>query len=158
MQLHTYLNYGGNCEQAFRFYEQHLGGKITMMMTHGQQPNSQDVPPDWKNAILYARMSIGGTELMGSDVPPDHFQPMRSVYLSLTLGSTEEAERIYALLSEGGQIFMPMQETFFASRFGMLEGQIRHVLDDPSRTAELGLTVIALLEISVHFSATISQV
>lgn len=120
MQLHTYLNYGGNCEQAFRFYEQHLGGKITMIMTHDQQPNSQDVPPDWKKAILYARMSIGGTELMGSDVPPDHFQPMRSVYLSLTLGSTEEAERIYALLSEGGQIFMPMQETFFASRFGML--------------------------------------
>ena len=91
-----------------------------MMMTHGQQPNANDVPPEWKNAILYARMSIGETEVMGSDVPPDRFQPMRSVYLSLTVSSTEEAERIYALLSDGGQIFMPMQETFFALRFGML--------------------------------------
>ena len=120
MRLHTYLNYGGNCAQAFRFYEQHLGGRITMMMTHGQQPNAKDVPPESKDAILYARMSIGETELMGSDVPPDRFQPMRSVYLSLTVSSIEEAERIYALLSDGGQIFMPMQETFFAFRFGML--------------------------------------
>ena len=120
MKLHTYLNYGGNCEQAFRFYEQHLGGKITMMMTHGQQPNPNDVPPDWKNAILHARINIGETELMGADVPPERFQPMRSVYLSLTVSNIDEAERIYALLSDGGQIFMPMQETFFAFRFGML--------------------------------------
>jgi PhnB protein len=120
MQLHTYLNYGGNCEQAFRFYEQHLGGKVTMMMRHGEQPNPTNVAPDWKNAVLHARMTIGGTELLGADIPPDRFQPMRSAYLSLTVSSTDEAERIYALLTEGGQIFMPMQETFFASRFAML--------------------------------------
>jgi PhnB protein len=120
MKLHTYLNYGGNCAQAFRFYEQHLGGRITMMMTHGQQPNAKDVPAESRDTILYARMGIGETELMGSDVPPDRFQPMRSVYLSLTVDSIEEAERIYALLSDAGQIFMPMQETFFAFRFGML--------------------------------------
>jgi PhnB protein len=120
MKLHTYLNYGGNCEQAFRFYEQHLGGKITMMMTHGQQPNPHDVPPNWKNAILHARISIGETVLMGADILPDRFQPIRSAYLSLTVGSIEEAERIYALLSDGGQIFMPMQETFFAFRFAQL--------------------------------------
>src|ERR1700730_9364326 len=120
MKLHTYLNYGGNCEQAFRFYEQHLGGKITMMMTQGQQPNPHDVPPDRKNAILHARINIGGTELMGADVPPERFQPMRSVYLSLIVSSIKEAERIYALLSDGGQIFMPMEETFFAFRFAML--------------------------------------
>ena len=120
MKLHTYLNYGGNCEQAFRFYEQHLGGKITMMMTHGQQPNAKDVPPGWTDAILHARMNIGETELFAADVPPERFQPMRSAYLSLTVGSIEEAERIYALLSDGGQIFMPIQETFFAFRFAML--------------------------------------
>lgn len=120
MKLHTYLNYGGNCEQAFRFYEQHLGGKITMMMTHDAQPAPNNVSPDWQKAILYARMNIGETELMGSDVPPERFQPMRSVYLSLGVTSTEEAERLHALLSEGGQIFMPMQETFFAFRFSML--------------------------------------
>ncbi len=120
MKLHTYLNYGGNCAQAFRFYEQHLGGKITMMMTHGEMPDPTNVPPERKNDILHARMNIGQTELLGSDVPPERFQPMRSVYLSLSVDSSEEAERIYALLSDGGQTFMPMQETFFAFRFAML--------------------------------------
>ena len=120
MKLYTYLNYGGNCEQAFRFYEQHLGGKISMMMTHGESPVPSDVPLDWKKAILHARMTLGETELMGADIPPDHFQPIRSAYLSLLVNSIEEAERIYGLLSDGGQIFMPMQETFFATRFGML--------------------------------------
>jgi PhnB protein len=120
MKLHTYLNYGGNCEQAFRFYEQHLGGKITMMMTHGEQPGSNSVPPDWRKAILHARMTIGETELLGADVPPDRFQPIRSAYLSLSVTTTDEAERIYGLLSDGGQIFMPMEETFFAFRFAML--------------------------------------
>ena len=120
MKLHPYLNYGGNCEPAFRFYEEHLGGKITMMQTHGQQPNAKDVPPEQKNAILYARMSIGETDLMGSDVPSDRFQPMRSAYLSLSVNSMDEAERIFALLSDGGEVFMPMQETFFAFRFAML--------------------------------------
>ena len=120
MKLHTYLNYGGNCEQAFRFYEQHLGGKITMMMTHGQQPGANNVPAEWKSAILHARLSIGGTELLGADIPPDRFKPMRSAYLSLTVESIDEAERIYALLSDGGDIFMPMAESFFASRFAML--------------------------------------
>ena len=120
MKLYTYLNYGGNCAQAFRFYEEHLGAKIAMMMTHGQLPDPSGVSPDWKDAILHARLNLGDTVLMGADVPPERFQPMRSAYLSLIVDSTEEAERIYALLSDGGQIFMPMQETFFATRFGML--------------------------------------
>jgi PhnB protein len=120
MKLHTFLNYGGNCREAFRFYEQHLGGKITMMVTHAQQPNQQNVPPAWMNAILHARIILGETELMGADVPPERFQSMRSAYLSLLVDSIDEAERIYALLSDGGQIFMPMEETFFAFRFAML--------------------------------------
>jgi PhnB protein len=120
MQLHTYLNYGGNCEEAFRFYERHLGGKITMLMRHGEQPTPGDVPPEWKDKVLHARMNLGGTELLGADIPADRFQPMRSAYLSLTLDSIDEAERVYALLSDGGQIFMPMDETFFANRFAML--------------------------------------
>lgn len=120
MQLRTYLNYGGNCAEAFRFYEQHLGGRITMMMRHGDAPGPQQVPDNWKQAILHARIEIGGTELLGADIPPDRFKPMRSAYLSLSLGSNEEAERVYALLREGGDVFMPMEETFFAFRFAML--------------------------------------
>jgi len=120
MKLHTYLNYGGNCAEAFRFYEQHLGGKIVMMMTHGELPDPSNVAPEWRNAILHARIDLGETQLFGADIPPDRFQPMRSAYLSLSVDSSAEAERIYALLVEDGQIFMPMEETFFATRFAML--------------------------------------
>ena len=120
MKLHTYLNFGGNCEEAFRFYEKNLGGKITMMMRYGDQPDPQNAPPGTEKFILYANMAIGETQLMGSDVPPERFQPTRSVYLSLAVDSSEEAERIFKLLNEGGEVFMPMAETFFAHRFGML--------------------------------------
>ncbi len=120
MKLDVYLNYGGNCEQAFRFYEQHLGGKITMMMRHGEQPNAGNVPANWRNAVLHARIEFGKTVLMGADIPPDRLQPMRSAYLTLTADSAEQAELLYALLTDSGQIFMKMEETFFASRFAML--------------------------------------
>jgi PhnB protein len=120
MKLNTYLNYGGNCEQAFKFYEQHLGGKITTLMRRSEQPNQGASWPGWEESVQYASMKLGETELMAADVPPDRFQPMRSAYLSLTVDSSGEADRIYALLSDGGQIFMPMEETFFAYRFAML--------------------------------------
>lgn len=118
IKLEIYVNYPGNCEEAFRFYEQHLGGKITMMMTHQQQPGGADVPENWKNAILHARLEIGDTALLGADIP--NAEPMRSAYLTLRLETAEETERIYGLLSEGGQIFMKLEETFYASRFAML--------------------------------------
>jgi PhnB protein len=120
MRLNTFLNFGGNCEEAFRFYEQHLGGRITMLMRRAEQPDQPTTWPGWENSIQYALMDLGETEVMASDVPPDRFQPMRSVYLSLTVDSASEAERIWTLLSDGGQIFMPMEETFFAIRFGQL--------------------------------------
>jgi len=118
MKLDFYINYPGNCEQAFRFYEQHLGGKITMMMTHQQQPGNTNIPQSWQNAILHARIEIGTAVLMGADIP--NAEPMRSAYLTLRVDSAEEAERLYALLSADGQIFMKMEKTFFASRFAML--------------------------------------
>lgn len=119
MKLNTYLNYGGNCAEAFRFYEEHLGGKITMMMTHGQMPDPSSVDPAWRDKIFHARIELGGTALDAADIPSERFQPMRSAYLSLSVDSIAEAERIYALLSEGGEIFMPLAETFFAFRFAM---------------------------------------
>jgi PhnB protein len=120
MQLHTYLNFGGTCEQAFRFYEQHLGGHITTLMRHSESPEPGPVGPEWGDKVLHARVTLGGTELLGADIPPDRFQPMRSAYLTLTLDTAEEADRVFALLGEGGELFMPMQTTFFASRFAML--------------------------------------
>ncbi|MFL5386339.1 MAG: VOC family protein [Longimicrobiaceae bacterium] len=118
MKLDVYLNYAGNCEEAFRFYEQHLGGRITGITWHGERPDQAGVPADGKRAVLHARIEIGTTVLMGADIPGA--EPMRSAYLTLTFDSAGEAERVYALLSDGGQIFMKMEETFFASRFAML--------------------------------------
>jgi PhnB protein len=120
MKLYTYLNYGGNCRQAFEFYAEHLGGTITSLTTHGELPGSSEIPPEWRDAVLHARIEIGETIVLGADIPPDRFQPMRSAYLTLMLDSVDEAERIHALLADGGQIFMPMAETFFAHRFSML--------------------------------------
>jgi PhnB protein len=120
MRLYTYLNYGGNCRQAFEFYVEHLGAEITEITTYGELPESGGVPPEWKNAVVHARIAMGDTTLLGADIPPDRFKPMRSAYLTLMLDSDEEAERLYALLAEGGEIFMPMEETFFAHRFAML--------------------------------------
>ena len=118
MKMNTYVNFAGKCAEAFRYYEQHLGGKIGMMMTHGQSPDQSQVGPEWKDAVLHAQMSLGGAQLMASDVPKA--EPMRSAYLSLSVDSDQEAERIFAALSDGGQPLMPMQETFFASRFGQV--------------------------------------
>ena len=117
MKMSTYLNFGGNCAEAFRFYEQHLGGKIIAMMKWSQMPDAEKhTPPGFSEAILHARMELGETFIMASDVPG--YQPMRSAYLSLSVASSEEAERIYNVLSEGGEVYMKMEETFFAHRFG----------------------------------------
>ncbi|HEX8394828.1 MAG TPA: VOC family protein [Longimicrobium sp.] len=117
MKLSVYLNYAGTCEAAFRFYEQHLGGRITSMMRHSELPQS-GVPEEFRNGILHARIEIGGMLLMGSDIPSA--QPVRSAYLSLAVDSAEEAERLYTLLAEDGEVFMAIHETFFASRFAQL--------------------------------------
>ena len=119
MTMTTYVNFAGNCAEAFHFYEKHLGGRIGMSMTHGEAPDQSRVNPEWKNLVLHARISIGDTELMGADIPTA--QPMRSAYLSLGVESEAEAERIFAALSDGGRVFMPMQETFFATRFAQLQ-------------------------------------
>ncbi len=119
MTLHTYVNFAGRCAEAFRYYEQHLGGRIGMMMTHGQAPDQSQARPEWKDAVLHARIAIGGTELMGADIPTA--EPMRSAYLSLGVDSDAEAERVFAALSDRGRILMPIQETFFASRFGQVQ-------------------------------------
>ena len=117
MKLYTQLNFGGNCEEAFRFYEKHLDGKITMMMNQSQAPGARSGAG---NAIIHARMNIGDTVLIANDVPPSVFQTIRSVYIYLSLDSAKEAERVHKLLAEGGEVYMPMEETFYATRFSQL--------------------------------------
>ena len=119
MKLNPYLNFNGNCRPAFEYYEKHLGGKILAMMNHAEVPAGTAGRPEWGSAILHARIALGDTVVMASDVPPDVQQPMRSVYLSLSVDSPEEAERIFPLLSDGGEVCMPLQETFWAHRFAI---------------------------------------
>lgn len=117
MRLDIYVNYRGTCEQAFRYYEQHLGGRITGITRHGEQPHPA-LPAEWHDKVVHARIEIGATVLMGADIP--QAEPMRSAYLTLTLDHQDDAERTYALLADGGEIFMPLAQTPFANRFAML--------------------------------------
>lgn len=118
MKLTTYVNFPGTCKEALQFYEKHLGGKIATISTWDQMPGPGAIPPGLgKNSVLHARIALGDAVLMASDGPPERVQPMRSAYLTLSVGSNEEAERIYAALVEGGKVFMKMEETFFAHRF-----------------------------------------
>ena len=120
MRMTTYVNFPGNCADAFRYYEQHLGGKIRMVMKHSDGPAAAQshLPPDWKHAVLHATIALGGTEISGADIPGA--QPMRSAYLTVHADSDAEAERIYAALSDGGSVLMKMERTFFASRFAQV--------------------------------------
>jgi PhnB protein len=117
MRLDIYVNYRGTCEQAFQFYEERLGGKIISLVRHRDQADPR-IPADWRDKILHARIEIGGTVIMGADIP--QAEPMRSAYLTLSLDSEKEAERVYAVLVEGGEIFMKMGKMPFANRFAML--------------------------------------
>lgn len=116
LQLDIYINYPGHCEAAFRFYEQQLGGKIIMLEVHQHPP--ANFPKEWAKPVLHAIIKIGGMLVRGADVP--NAEPMRSAYLTLRTDTAAAAEHIYNLLSGDGEIFMPMEKTFFANRFAML--------------------------------------
>lgn len=121
MKLATYLMFDGNCREAFTVYETVLGGKILAMMDHRGTPAEEQVPPEWKDKILHACLEVDGQMLMASDAPPDRSDgPMRSVSVSVNVPEVAEAERIFAGLAEGATIQMPMAETFWSPRFGML--------------------------------------
>lgn len=135
MHLFTQLNFGGNCAEAFRYYEKHLGGRIEMMMTQREMPNA---PANATDAVIHARLAIAGTTLLGNDVPAEHFKPIRSSYIYLGVDSTEEAERVHAVLADGGQVTMPLAETFFATRFSQLRdrfGVLWSVIHQKTRSA-----------------------
>jgi PhnB protein len=120
MKLFTHLNFGGNCEEAFRFYERHLGGHVTTLLRVRDLPAGAPRPLGSPDAVIHARMTVAGVELIGNDVPPNYFQPIRSAYLYLALDSADEADRIYEALSDGGEVGIPIAETFFATRFAQL--------------------------------------
>lgn len=119
MQLVPYLNFNGNCAEAFRFYERVLGGKIEVLLTHGDSPVAAQVPPEWKDRVLHARLVVGDQVLLASDAPPDKYAPTRGIYAFAGVDTPDEAERIFTALSTGGTTTMPFGPTFWASAFGM---------------------------------------
>jgi PhnB protein len=123
MQLNPYLTFNGKCEAAFKFYEQCLRGKIEIMMTHGDSPMAQQVPSEWRNKIIHARLTVGDNVLMGSDAPPERYEEMKGFSVSLSVDDPAEAERIFNALVANGTVRMPLQKTFWAVRFGLLVDQ-----------------------------------
>lgn len=120
MQLNPYLIFAGQCEAAFKFYEKSLGGKSSMMMTYGESPMSEQVPPEWRGKIMHARMVVGDNVLMGSDVSGDRYEQPQGFSVSLSVKDPVDAERIFYELEQDGKVQMALQKTFWSARFGML--------------------------------------
>jgi PhnB protein len=120
MQLVPYLNFNGQCKAAFQFYERLLGGKIVAMLTYGETPAAEHVSPESKDRIIHVRLEVGDTVLMGSDSPPEYFEEQKGISVSLHLNDPAKAERIFHALADGGTVRMPIEQTFWAERFGMV--------------------------------------
>lgn len=120
MRLNTHLNFDGNCRAAFEFYEKCFGGKITLTMTYGESPMAAHVPPADHGKIMHATIQFGDQVLTGSDIPAGSYGKPQGFDVLISLEDAKEAERVFEALSEGGTVQMPLQETFWALRFGML--------------------------------------
>ncbi|MBW4580263.1 MAG: VOC family protein [Tildeniella nuda ZEHNDER 1965/U140] len=120
MKLNPYLSFNDECEAAFKFYEQCLGGKIDSMMTYGDSPMAEQTPPEKLDKIMHVSLTVGDTVLMGSDAPPNYFEKPQGFSVSLVFTDPGEAERIFNALAENGTVQMPLQATFWAARFGMV--------------------------------------
>lgn len=120
MRLNSHLQFNGQCAEAFSFYAECLPGKIGMMLTYADTPMASDVAPGFRSRIVHATLSIGDQILQGADTTPDRYQRPAGMSLSLDVKDPAEAERIFHALSEQGTVQLPIQETFWAQRFGML--------------------------------------
>ena len=123
MKIHAYLNFNGNCDAALKFYEKSLGGKVVFRLTYGETPAAKETPKELHNQVIHARLQVGDNVLMASDCPPDRYNEPKGITISINIETPEEADRIFAALSEKATIGMPIQETFWARRFGMLTDQ-----------------------------------
>lgn len=119
MQLNPYLNFDGQCKQAFEFYQQLLGGEV-VMMTFGESPMADQISTEEQGRIMHACLTLGDKMLMGSDMPPGAcYQKAQGIHVTLGIDDTAEAERVFDALADNGTLLMPFEETFFAHGFGM---------------------------------------
>lgn len=119
MKITPYLNFAGDCRKAMTFYQSVFGGELEMT-AHKDTPSAEHVPPEMQNQIMHAALTIGDAVIFASDAPMTKANNFSGVYLSVHPTSVEEADRMFAALKEGGEVEMPLEETFWAKRFGML--------------------------------------
>ncbi len=119
MQFIAHLNFSGNCEEAFGFYENCLGGKIQSLTRYSETPAGSQVPPDFSNKVMHATLVAGDQILMGWDAPPTHYHAPAGINVAIQLNDVSASERIFKAMTEGGNITMPLQQTFWSPRFGM---------------------------------------
>ena len=120
MQMSPYLSFNGQCEAAFKLYEQVLGGQLGDIFRYAGTPLAHEVPTDWQDKVMHGSVTIGGQVLMGGDVAPDRYEAPMGFSLSIQLKDATEAERIFGELSQGGRVVMGLEKTFWAERFGMV--------------------------------------
>src|SRR5215210_6787286 len=113
MELNPYVNFNGQCEAAFKFYEQVLGAKIIFQMTWGEMPGADQFPAEAHKLIMHATLSFDGQTLMGADSPPDSYQQPKGMNVSLHLKDIAKGERIFNALAENGTVTMPFEKTFW---------------------------------------------
>lgn len=123
MKINPYLTFDGRCEQAFKFYAECFGTKINAMMPFRGSPMADQVPPDRLDKIMHGNMMVGDVVLMGSDASPDDYHKPQGITVTIGITEPAEAERVFAALAQGGTVTMPIGETFWALRFGMLVDQ-----------------------------------
>ncbi len=123
MQVSPYLNFNGQCEAAFKFYAECLGGTINTMIPFGGTPAGAQVEPEWTKKIMHAHLTAGSTVVMGSDVPHGRYEKPQGFAVSVIIKTPEAAERVFQALSQQGAVTMPIQKTFWSARFGMLVDQ-----------------------------------
>ena len=119
MKVSTYLSFNGQCEAAFKFYEQVLGGQVLFSMTWGESPMAAEMPAETHKSIMHTTLKIGDGVIMGADAPPQYFSKPAGFSVSVSLPDNAEAQRIFNELSSGGEVKMPYQKTFWAEGFGM---------------------------------------
>ena len=121
MNVNPYLILNGDCEAAFTFYAQATGGELGPMMRFDGMEGCGDIPAEYGQKIMHTHVMFGQTVLMGSDNhPAQPYEGVKGCSVSLSVDSIKEAERVFAALSDGGQVTMPLAQTFWAVRFGML--------------------------------------
>lgn len=118
MQLNPYLLFNGQCEEAFRFYERTLGARIETILTPEGTPAEANTPPALRKKVLHGRLALNGQTVMASDCPPERYTRPAGFSIHVGYQDPREAERVFGALAEGGTVEMPIQETFWAVRFG----------------------------------------